>query len=401
MAKKEEEQELGVTDDGSEAYRKALSDAARARGRNNKAIDPNAKLDNTGTDGGSGGSDDDQTVKPSDDPQPQNKTTETTEYDDLRNQNYKNLLDTQIQLAAAQQAARKSASQSLAASGMLGTGYAGVAQNGLENAYINAMNEANQSYADTDIDISATERNAEKEEASNTFSNITTLLTDESITSVDDMNEVLNGYGITVSDDGTFSGDYYDKLTDEQKKQLQIIYNLYSNQYKYGGVSFGDSSSMLNGITMENGEPATQGNGWGIQDEISYLWANQGKYAKEGMVVKLTNGKTDTNCAYVVYHNGKWHRTTADMYGSATNKAEIKGGIDVSVKAEQEVAEKKAAENQVYKDLLKGKGIDKFNDWESLKAYCEENKLTDEQIKKVKKIWDDTQDTKRIVEMES
>lgn len=95
-----------------------------------------------------------------------------SDYDDLRDQNYKNLLDTQIQLEAARQSALKASRSQLAAQGLYGTGYGSTAQTGISNAYINAMQSASSSYNDTDVDISKSEREAAKTDASSRFTSL-------------------------------------------------------------------------------------------------------------------------------------------------------------------------------------------------------------------------------------
>lgn len=254
--------------------------------------------------------------------------TSHEDYDDLREQNYKNLLDNQIQLAAARQAAMKSSRMQMAAQGMAGTGYAGVVSNGLQNAYINAMNSANQSYHQTGLDIDANERKANEQSAENRFQNLTSMLSQAQ--NVDDMDMVLKNYGISKNDDGTLYGGLYDSMSDDDKRQLSTLYTMMANQTRYGGNSYGDAADMINNLTMANGEKANQGSGYGLQYEINYLFSNADQYAKDGMVVKLTNGKaSDTNVAYVIYRNGKWYATTSSEYGSAKNKAEIKDGRPV------------------------------------------------------------------------
>ena len=254
--------------------------------------------------------------------------TSKEDYDDLREQNYKNLLDNQIQLAAARQAAMKSSRMQMAAQGMAGTGYAGVVGNGIQNAYINAMNSANQAYNQTGLDIDANERKANEQSAENRFTNLTTLLSQAQ--NADDMDAVLKTYGITKNDDGSFSGGLYDNMSDDDRNQLTALYTMMSNQSRYSGNSYGDAADMLNNLTMSNGEKANIGDNYGLQSEISYLFNNADRYAKDGMVVKLTNGKaSDTNVAYVIYRNGKWYATTSSEYGSAKSKAEIRDGKPV------------------------------------------------------------------------
>lgn len=308
-----------------------------------------------------------------------------TEYDDLRDQNYKNLLDTQIQLASAKQNASKAMGQQMAAQGLSGTGYSGVAANGLSNAYLNALASARQAYNDKDIDISATERQAEKDSINNTFNNISSLL--QNATNFDDMKEILKGYGIDVNEDGTMSGDYYDSLDDESRKQLQIIYNLAGNKEKYTGNAYGDASSMLNGLTMENGESANQGGNAGIQDEVNELFNNPDRYNKEGMVVKLTNGNySSTNVAYVIYHNGKWYQTTSSAYADASEKTEIKAGKWTGTSEEEKEDIKKNSDAFNY---VRGRlGSRDFDTWDKVRQYCEDNDLSDDQINEIKKEWD-------------
>ena len=81
-----------------------------------------------------------------------------TAYDDLRNDNYSNLLDTQIQLSLARQNAMKSTNQMLASQGMLGTGYGGLTTSGIQSQYLSAMQNAKDSYYDREQSISSQER---------------------------------------------------------------------------------------------------------------------------------------------------------------------------------------------------------------------------------------------------
>lgn len=254
-----------------------------------------------------------------------------TDYDDLRNQNYKNLLDNQIQLESARQSALKASKSQLASQGLFGTGYGGVASSGISNAYINAMNAANTSYSETDADIAKQEAAANEEKANSNFTTLTSLMGQAE--DLDDLNSVLSEYGITINDDGTFSGDYYDLMDDESKKQFGVTYRLLANAKKYSGQSsYGDYASMINSLTMTNGESANTGNHQGLQDEVETLFSEKykGKFSVEGMVVKLSNGNNRDNVAFVVYHNGKWYAATSGDYATAKNKSEIKGGKIVS-----------------------------------------------------------------------
>lgn len=254
-----------------------------------------------------------------------------TDYDDLRNQNYKNLLDNQIQLESARQSALKASKSQLASQGLFGTGYGGIANTGISNAYINAMNNANTSYSETDADISAKEKAANDEKVSSNFTTLTSLMGQAE--DLDDLNSVLSEYGITLNDDGTFSGDYYDSMDDDSKKQFGVTYRLLANAKKYSGqTSYGDYASMINGLTMTNGESANTGSHQGLQDEVETLFSDKyrDRFSVEGMVVKLSNGNNRDNVAFVVYHNGKWYACTSGDYATAKNKSEIKGGKVVS-----------------------------------------------------------------------
>lgn len=254
-----------------------------------------------------------------------------TDYDDLRNQNYKNLLDNQIQLESARQSALKASKSQLAAQGLFGTGYGGLASTGISNAYINAMNSANTSYSETDAEIAAKEKSANDEKISSNFTTLTSLMGQAE--DLDDLNSVLSEYGITLNDDGTFSGDYYDSMDDDSKKQFGVTYRLLANAKKYSGqTSYGDYASMINGLTMTNGESANTGSHQGLQNEVETLFSEKyrDRFNVEGMVVKLSNGNNRDNVAFVVYHNGKWYAATSGDYATAKNKSEIKGGNVVS-----------------------------------------------------------------------
>lgn len=256
-------------------------------------------------------------------------SSSSDDYEDLRNQNYKNLLDNQIQLESARQSAMKASRSQLASQGLFGTGYGSLANTGISNAYINAMNSANTSFAETDADISAKEKAADEEKASSNFTTLTTLMGQAE--DMDDLSAVLSEYGITLNDDGTFSGDYYDAMDDDSKKQFGVTYRLLANAKKYSGqTGYGDYASMINGLTMTNGESANTGSHQGLQDEVEALFSSGDRFAKEGTVVKLSNGNNRDNVAFVVYHNGKWYSATSGDYATAKSKAEIKKGRIVS-----------------------------------------------------------------------
>jgi hypothetical protein len=368
--------------ESNEELRRRYGDALSQQ-RQDKASD----IRETADLGASGNSDKQTPYTPFEQPKPRQSGDSQSTYDIMRTQNYKNLLDTQIQLASAKQNALKAANARMAEAGLYGTGYAGVANTGIQNAYMNALSNARQGYNDSELDITAQENEANDAKSGSNFEALTSLM--GSAQDLGGLNSVLNEYGIKVADDGTLigAGDYWNSLSDEDKRQLRVTYNLMRNGYLYSGSPMSDASSMRASLTMNTGESADIGNNYGLQSEISYLFNNLGDYAKEGMVVKLTNGKNPVdNVAYVIYHNGNWYQTTSSQYEGAGNKAEIKDGKDVSSSKRQSDGGKDSPRDADELELIRV-GIDGYGNEEEIRRKARSAGAGDDEIEELVALW--------------
>lgn len=294
-----------------------------------------------------------------------------TDYDDLRNDNYSNLLDTQIQLSLARQNAMKSTNQMLASQGLLGTGYGGLSSTAIQGQYLNAMQNAKNSYYDREQEINANEKRDAKLAAQDEFKNLKEIIAGTSNST--DLSDALSNYGIVDDGQGHLKGKdgdgYWDSLSDEDKRYLQTVYQLTKNSYDYdSSKEFYDYDSMINGLVMNNPkkETANIGDGYGLQDEVGYLFKNADLFAKDGTVVKLVNGRNQTdNYAYVIYKGGKWYRTDANGYAKARQSGKswvIKSPVKWSnIYGNGETSA--AYEQYVYSQKEKGESSKTFSDW--------------------------------------
>jgi len=152
-------------------------------------------------------------------------------YQALKDENYKALLQSEIQLDSARQRAMKNTQTQLAAQGMANSGYGSTNQTGIEGQYLTGLQNAQQNYQNQNLQIDQNKREAESAYQNEQFNSLTALMS--GATSNDELNNLMvqQGYG-TVGDDGKFAWNQQKLagMNQDDALQLQSIYGMYDSQ---------------------------------------------------------------------------------------------------------------------------------------------------------------------------
>lgn len=245
-------------------------------------------------------------------------TTPTSEdyYKSLKEEKYRVLLDSEIQLANAKQNAMKATNNNMAALGMGGSGYGVIASSGIGNDYLNAMRGVRSDYDSSISNINQQQRTEQIAQENTDVNNISSAF--DNATSESDLNKVLSGYGIELDENGNFTGEYWDSLSDNAKRVITTKYQSLLGQAQASdwlanntvdGQAYKDSGVAIQEITDSNGN---KGN---TSHELRYIFSDEYmKNRNNGDVVKLVNGGNKNSYVYMVYYNGAWYKTTGEVY---------------------------------------------------------------------------------------
>lgn len=237
-------------------------------------------------------------------------------YKSLKEEKYRVLLDSEIQLANAKQNAMKATNNNMAALGMGGSGYGVVASSGIGNDYLNAMRGVRSDYDASINNINQQQRTEQIAQENTDVNNISSAF--DNATSEADLNKVLSGYGIELDENGNFTGEYWDSLSDNAKRVITTKYQSLLGQAQASdwlanntvdGQAYKDSGVAIQEITDSNGN---KGN---TSHELRYIFSDEYmKNRNNGDVVKLVNGGNKNSYVYMVYYNGAWYKTTGEVY---------------------------------------------------------------------------------------
>ncbi len=233
-------------------------------------------------------------------------------YKALRDENYKTLLDREIQLDNARQRAFQNANASLAASGLESSGYGQLAKQGIEGQYLQALGQANNDYAQANL-----------QKQNENFNYLSELL--GSVGTEDERNAILGNYGL-LNDDGTINNELVaQRYGAESPNQLSGLLTT------LGGSLIDNSSNGVisilqnSGITSEKqgfnanqlGKLSGNGSFINIPKDLTNKLKEFENNAKDGEIFMIkggfsnslrVNGKSvnnDDGNAYVMYYNGK------------------------------------------------------------------------------------------------
>ena len=154
-------------------------------------------------------------------------------YQQLKDENYKTLWQSEIQLDNARQRAMKNTQTQLAGQGMASSGMGSTVRNGLENQYLTGMQNAQQNFQNQNAQINQQEKEAIAQDANDRFNSLTTLMSGAQTN--DELNAVLGQYGYgTVGADGKFAWnqDKLNQMQGDDALQLQSLYGMYDSQLR-------------------------------------------------------------------------------------------------------------------------------------------------------------------------
>ena len=254
----------------------------------------------------------------------------TDYYEQLKNESYKTMLSKEVQAYNAQEQARKYTGMGLAANGYGTQGLSESASLGIGNTYSNAMREAQEEYNQSLLDIGRQQRDEQKQDANSDFESLATLLGSSS--SSEQLNQILNDYGYMK--DGVWT-DEFNKLDKRTQTQLKSLYSLYTSEFEnqewlsdntINGVGYKDAGTAIQNVASSDGSMGT------VANEIKKIFTDEyikkvEKLTEDGgdYAVKLVNGGHDDVYVYMIYRNGVWYQTTANVYNKAKHKDKLKG----------------------------------------------------------------------------
>ena len=165
--------------------------------------------------------------------------TSNSQYDNLRNESYRAMLNSEIQASLARDQALKYTQNQLNAQGMGNQGMSESARAGIYNTYQNALGTAANTYRSNLIDIADKEQNSlsgNYETASNYLNNAFTYDADGKVTGVDldKYRNTLKTFGVDTSDVNNldFSNS---KFSDKDRLDLQENYRQLLETYGENG----------------------------------------------------------------------------------------------------------------------------------------------------------------------
>jgi len=248
-------------------------------------------------------------------------------YEQLKNESYKTMLSKEVQAYNAEEQARKYTNAGLYANGYGTQGISESASLGIANSYSKAMKDAQNEYDQSLVNISK----AQYEGANSDFESFATLLGNSSSTS--QLSKVLEDYGY-MDENGEWTNEF-NKLDKKTQSQIKSLYSLYYSEFEnqewlqnntINGIGYKDSGTAIQNIATADGVLGSVSNELRKIFGDEYLKTVERKIKDGGeYVVKLVNGSDDNRYVYMIYRNGTWYQTTANVYNKADYKDLIKG----------------------------------------------------------------------------
>lgn len=247
-------------------------------------------------------------------------------YQMLKSEAYKEMLSKEVQAHNAQQQALKYTGIGLQGAGFGTQGIGESTRLGIGNALGSALRSAQTDYESAMQNIAQQEKQAKNDE----FESLTTLMGNAS--SSGQLGEMMAEYGYGGYDkDGTFKWD--DKalgtLDENTRRQLKVLYGMYDSELRnnewlanntINGTGYRDAGTAIQNVVDSKGEQGT------VTNEIRKIFSDA--YLKEndvsdGYAVKLANRNDSGKVVYMIYRNGTWYQTTANVYNAAEKKDSI------------------------------------------------------------------------------
>lgn len=231
-------------------------------------------------------------------------------YKMLQDENYKNLLDSEIQLNNARERSLRQTNANLAGYGLASAGYGQTARSGIENQYLSALGSASDAYTrQTEQNIKdATEYTTAK------YNNFILELQENDMSTDEKQREVLKNYGL-INEDGTINREEFERQFGQDEGTWGSFQNRL-NQLKEQGAAESGAVNLEDENYKKNVEAT--------KDEMNWLTSNEGqqfsKNFRDGDVIKLSGNTDDTNQVYYKYQNGQMVPITKADYDKASGE---------------------------------------------------------------------------------
>ena len=245
-------------------------------------------------------------------------------YQMLKSEAYKEMLSKEIQANNAQQQALKYTGIGLAGSGFGTQGIGESTRLGINNNLGSALRSAQNDYESAMQGIDQQEKQAKNDE----FESLTTLM--GSASSTGQLLDMLGEYGYAkgLDDRGNvvWNDENLKNLDENTRRQLKILYGMYDSELQnnewlsnntINGTGYRDAGTAIQNIVDSKGEQGTVSNELRKIFSDSYL---SEKKVSDGFAVKLVNGSDKNRVVYMIYRNGTWYQTTANVFNDAKNK---------------------------------------------------------------------------------
>jgi len=151
-------------------------------------------------------------------------------YKYLKDENYKSLLSAEMQLDSARQRAMKNTQTQMAAQGLASAGYGSTNQMGIENQYLQGLQNAQNQYQQQQTQINFAEQEAKDQAIANQYNSLTQMM--GSAQSRDELGNLLQAQGYGRYENGNFAWnkDKLDELGEDNAINLQSLYGMYGSQ---------------------------------------------------------------------------------------------------------------------------------------------------------------------------
>ena len=250
-------------------------------------------------------------------------------FDALKNENYKELLSSEIQLQSARQAALSATQSNMQSLGMANSGYHQTALSGTNTAYLNALQNAQSNYSQRNLEIDLQAQQKQEATDRENFEVLTALMTEASSYGGDAQANVLKSYGL-IDDNGNYTQAFYDlnandrnaisglrALSQSQENEANWLANNTLNNGMFFAQTSGEAKELF---TDEHGKTGK------FNKELEKAFADSfTQNLKDGDVLYIED-KNDKSHAYLIWKNNGWYKTTSEVYESAEGaKYQVKG----------------------------------------------------------------------------
>lgn len=250
-------------------------------------------------------------------------------FDALKNENYKELLSSEIQLQSARQAALRATQSNMQSLGMANSGYHQTALTGTNTAYLNALQNAQSNYSQRNLEIDLQAQQKQEATDRENFEVLTALMTEASSYGGDAQANVLKSYGL-IDDNGNYTQAFYDlnandrnaisglrALSQSQENEANWLANNTLNNGMFFAQTSGEAKELF---TDEHGKTGK------FNKELEKAFADsftQNLNDGDVLYIEDKNGKSH---AYLIWKNNGWYKTTSEVYESAEGaKHQVKG----------------------------------------------------------------------------